>query len=66
LRVGIKEGRRLLLLSDLLMAVAWCSAVATASFDIVFYQKKALDPTINYTLTNFDASLEDFKYVLRV
>jgi hypothetical protein len=65
LRIKIHQSRRLLI-SDLLMGAAWCAALTTASFDVVFFRKGALDPKIDYTLTNYDASVGDFEYVGRV
>jgi hypothetical protein len=65
LRIKIHQSRRLLI-SDLLMGAAWCAALTTATFDIVFFKKRALDPKVDYTLTNYDASVADFEYVGRV
>jgi hypothetical protein len=65
LRIKIHKARRLLL-SDLLMGAAFCAALATASFDIIFFKKGALDPKIDYTLRNFEASVEDYEYVGKV
>jgi hypothetical protein len=48
------------------MGAAWCAALATASFDIVIYKKRALDPKINYTLMNYDGSVADYEYVGKV
>jgi hypothetical protein len=65
LRVKVHRNRRLLV-SDLLMGAAWCAAFATASFDIVFYKRGALDPELDYTLRNFDTPIENYEYVAKV
>jgi hypothetical protein len=65
LRLRIKEGR-VLLVSDLLMATAWCAAATTGSFNIVFYKMGALRPDVSYTLSNLNASPADFEYILKV
>ncbi|EAT80762.1 hypothetical protein SNOG_11718 [Parastagonospora nodorum SN15] len=63
--VLIHKARRLLL-SDCLMAASWCAALTTASFDIVFYKQGALSPKTDYTLINFDASVETYEYVAKM
>jgi hypothetical protein len=65
LRIKIHQSRRLLV-SDLLMGAAWCAAFTTASFDVILSRKGALDPKIDYILTNYDASVRDYEYVARV
>ena len=65
MRLGIKKARQLLL-SDLLLVAAWCGAVTTASFDMVFYKMNVLRPGIDYTLKNFHAPPADFEYLLKV
>jgi hypothetical protein len=65
LRLEIKKARQLLL-SDLLLVAAWCGAVATASFDIIFYKKKVLRPDVDYTLSDFHAPPADFEYIQKV
>lgn len=65
LRVTVHRNRRLLV-SDFLMAAAWCAALATASFDIVFCKRGALKPGIDYTLYNLDTSVENYEYVGKV
>lgn len=51
----------------MLMIAAWCSAIATASFDVIFLKEGALDPEIDYTLINFvPKSTERFEYLLKV
>jgi hypothetical protein len=65
LRVKIHQARRLLV-SDALMGAAWCAALATASFDIVFYKNGALHAETSYTLSNFAGSAEEYEYVAKV
>lgn len=48
------------------MAASWCAALASASFDVVFYKEGALSPDIDYTLVDFEAPLETYQYVARV
>jgi hypothetical protein len=48
------------------MGAAWCAALATASFDIVFYKRGALRPDIDYTLRDFDTTVENYEYVAKV
>ena len=48
------------------MAAAWCAGAATASFDIVFEKRGALKADIDYTLRDFDTSVENFEYVAKV
>lgn len=65
LRTKIHRNRRLLL-SDMLMAAAWCAATTTASFDIIFRKRGALRSDIDYTLRDFDTSIENFEYVAKL
>jgi hypothetical protein len=65
LRIKIHQNRRLLL-SDMLMAAAWCAATTTASFDIVFRERGALRSNIDYTMRGFNTSVENFEYVVKV
>ncbi|KAH7141530.1 hypothetical protein B0J13DRAFT_585862 [Dactylonectria estremocensis] len=58
--------RTKLLPSDLLMISAWCSAFATASFDIVLEIEGVLRPEIDYSLTNYEAKQKNFEYVLKM
>jgi hypothetical protein len=65
LRIKIHKSQRLLM-SDVLMGAAWCAALTTASFDILFYKRGALHPEIDYTLRNFDTPIENYEYVSKV
>jgi hypothetical protein len=65
LRIKIHQNRRLLL-SDMLMAAAWCTATTTASFDIIFRERGALRSNIDYTMKGFDTSVGNFEYVVKV
>ncbi|KAJ3524775.1 hypothetical protein NM208_g11921 [Fusarium decemcellulare] len=51
LRLVIQKQR--LLASDMLMVAAWCSALTTASFDIVLKNNGVLEADVNYTLVNW-------------
>lgn len=64
LRLVIQKQR--LVAADWLRIAAWCSAFTTASFDIVFFKEDVLDPSLNYTLVNWDAPPEKLERVLRV
>ncbi|KAL0939635.1 uncharacterized protein CTRU02_206245 [Colletotrichum truncatum] len=64
LRINI-QGRRLLT-SDILLCLAWCSAVATASFDIQFTVMGALKQHVKITLDGYDGSDADTALILRV
>lgn len=64
LRVGIQKQK--LIAADWLRILAWLSALATASFDIVYAVEGSLDPENNYTLVNWDVSPEKMERVLRV
>jgi hypothetical protein len=55
-----------LVAADWLRIAAWCSAFTTASFDIVFLKEDVLDPSLNYTLVNWDAPPEKLERVLKV
>ncbi|KAM0199482.1 hypothetical protein ACHAPA_004984 [Fusarium lateritium] len=63
LRLVIQKQK--LVVADWLRIAAWCSAFATASFDILFLKEDVLDPTLNYTLVNWDAPPEKFERVLK-
>ncbi|KAG5662431.1 hypothetical protein KAF25_004849 [Fusarium avenaceum] len=63
LRLVIQKQR--LVAADWLRIAAWCSAFTTASFDIVFFKEDVLDPSLNYTLVNWDAPPEKLERVLR-
>ncbi|KAM5347717.1 hypothetical protein ACJ41O_007541 [Fusarium nematophilum] len=63
----LKIQRQRLLVSDVLMILAWCSAFATASFDIVFSVYGLLKPEINVNLSNWEApNVETVEYVLKI
>ncbi|KAM5347719.1 hypothetical protein ACJ41O_007543 [Fusarium nematophilum] len=62
----LKTQRQNLVASDVLMILAWCSAVTKAAFDTVLKKEGVLEPNINYTLVNWDASPEKFEYMLRI
>jgi hypothetical protein len=55
-----------MMLSDYLMCCAWLSSVATASFDVVFARKGILRPDIDYYLTTYEGSAEDFEYLYKM
>ncbi|KAI3571634.1 hypothetical protein IWW34DRAFT_894654 [Fusarium oxysporum f. sp. albedinis] len=57
--------RQKLVAADWIRILAWCSAFATASFDVVFMKKGALDAEINYTLSNWEVKPEKLERVLR-
>lgn len=64
LRIVIQKQK--LIAADWLRILAWLSALATASFDIVYIVEGSLDPENNYTLVNWDVSPEKMERVLRV
>ncbi|KAF0328957.1 hypothetical protein CGCF415_v013808 [Colletotrichum fructicola] len=64
LRINI-QGRKLMP-SDYFLCLAWCSAVATASFDIQFTVMGALKQNIKITLDGYDGSDEDVIKVMRL
>ncbi|RBR11657.1 uncharacterized protein FIESC28_08884 [Fusarium coffeatum] len=64
LRVVIQKQK--LIAADWLRILAWLSALATASFDIVYAVEGSLNPENNYTLVNWDVSPEKMERVLRV
>ncbi|KAM0424901.1 hypothetical protein ACHAPT_009957 [Fusarium lateritium] len=65
LRVVIQKRR--LLASDFIMILAWLSAVATSTFDILLKKHGALEADINYTLTNYKPkSDEEFEHVMKM
>ncbi|KAK2468587.1 hypothetical protein H9L39_19746 [Fusarium oxysporum f. sp. albedinis] len=64
--VRLKLQKKKLLLSDIFIIAAWCSALTSASFGIVLNSSGALRPNISYTLRSFQADKETFEYVLRV
>ncbi|KAJ4308226.1 hypothetical protein N0V84_012224 [Fusarium piperis] len=65
LRIVIQKRR--LLASDVIMILAWLSAVTTSTFDILFQKHGALEAHINYTLTNYEPdSIEEFEHVLKM
>ncbi|EWZ28644.1 uncharacterized protein FOBCDRAFT_276769 [Fusarium oxysporum Fo47] len=57
--------RQKLVAADWIRILAWCSAFATASFDVVFMKEGALDAEINYTLSNWEVKPEKLERVLR-
>jgi hypothetical protein len=52
--------------SDIFLILAWCMSVTTASFDIVFYVKGALQEHISFSLVGFTGTVEEKEYVLKV
>ncbi|KAG7409385.1 hypothetical protein LZL87_013525 [Fusarium oxysporum] len=56
LRLAIQKQR--LVTADWLRISAWCTAFVTGFFDILYAKEGVLHPGINYTLSNWDASLE--------
>ncbi|TDZ28577.1 hypothetical protein C8035_v007394 [Colletotrichum spinosum] len=64
LRLNI-QGRKLLI-SDVFLCLAWCAAVATASFDIQFTVMGALKQHIKITLDGYDGSEADVILVMRL
>jgi hypothetical protein len=48
------------------MVAAWFAAVANSSIDIVFARMGVLDNSIAFNLTNYDGSLDDIEYLLKV
>ncbi|KAI6749554.1 hypothetical protein HG530_014968 [Fusarium avenaceum] len=51
--------KRRLLISDLFMCAGWCSAVALASFDIVFYRMGVLRQGVTLGLVGFEGTAEE-------
>ncbi|KZL68699.1 hypothetical protein CT0861_03844 [Colletotrichum tofieldiae] len=64
LRLGI-QGLPLIA-SDILICLAWLTAVATASFDIVFHTLGVLRPHITYTLEGFQGTPEQVELVWKI
>ncbi|RGP60405.1 hypothetical protein FLONG3_10871 [Fusarium longipes] len=64
LRLVIQKQR--LVPADWIRIVAWLSAFATASFDIVYTVEGSLDPANNYTLVNWDVPPEKLERVLKI
>ncbi|GJC91601.1 archaeal flagellin n-terminal-like domain-containing protein [Colletotrichum higginsianum] len=64
LRINI-QGRKLKV-SDYFLCLAWCSAVATASFDIQFTVMGALHQNVKINLDGFNGSDDDAMLVMRV
>ncbi|KAH6880690.1 hypothetical protein B0T10DRAFT_540223 [Thelonectria olida] len=62
----IKIQKRKLLSSDVLMVLAWVSAVATSSFDIKFAQMGALDHKVLTTLQGYDGTSEQVVFLLKM
>ncbi|RBQ67904.1 hypothetical protein FVER14953_21121 [Fusarium verticillioides] len=56
LRLAIQKQR--LVAADWLRISAWCTAFVTGFFDILYAKEGVLHPGINYTLSNWDATLE--------
>ncbi|KAF5648594.1 hypothetical protein F52700_910 [Fusarium sp. NRRL 52700] len=56
LRLAIQKQR--LVTADWLRISAWCTAFVTGFFDILYAKEGVLHPGINYTLSNWDASLD--------
>ncbi|KAH7198560.1 uncharacterized protein B0J16DRAFT_379006 [Fusarium flagelliforme] len=63
LRLVIQKQK--LIAADWLRILAWLSALATASSDIVYAVEGSLDPANNYTLVNWDVPPEKMERVLR-
>jgi len=66
LNLRLRIQRIPLMASDYLMCCAWLSAVATASFDIVFARMGVLDPDMDYFLSSYQGPPEDIEYILKV
>ncbi|TQN67215.1 hypothetical protein CSHISOI_08215 [Colletotrichum shisoi] len=64
LRINI-QGRKLKV-SDYFLCLAWCSAVATASFDIQFTVMGALHQNVKINLDGFSGSDDDTMLVMRI
>jgi hypothetical protein len=64
LRLVIQKQR--LIPADWIRIVALLSAIATASFDIVYTVEGSLDPANNYTLANWDVPPKKLERVLKV
>ncbi|TID04496.1 hypothetical protein CH35J_002134 [Colletotrichum higginsianum] len=64
LRINI-QGRKLKV-SDYFLCLAWCSAVATASFDIQFTVMGALHQNVKINLDGFNGSDDDAMLVMRL
>ncbi|EMT72131.1 hypothetical protein FOC4_g10003985 [Fusarium odoratissimum] len=56
LRLAIQKQR--LVTADWLRISAWCTAFVASFFDILYAKEGVLHPGINYTLSNWDAPLE--------
>ncbi|KAF5655231.1 integral membrane protein [Fusarium sp. NRRL 25303] len=56
LRLAIQKQR--LVTADWLRISAWCTAFVTGFFDVLYAKEGVLHPGINYTLSNWDAPLE--------
>ncbi|KAM5521404.1 hypothetical protein FOXYSP1_15295 [Fusarium oxysporum f. sp. phaseoli] len=56
LRLAMQKQR--LVTADWLRISAWCTAFVTGFFDILYAKEGVLHPGINYTLSNWDAPLE--------
>ncbi|KAI1023687.1 hypothetical protein LB505_011221 [Fusarium chuoi] len=56
LRLVIQKQR--LVTADWLRISAWCTAFVTGFFDVLYAKEGVLHPGINYTLSNWDAPLE--------
>lgn len=54
------------MVSDILMVLAWCAAVATASCDIQLAKYGALDPGVKSTLEGFKGTDEEMARTLKV
>ncbi|KAK1965203.1 hypothetical protein LY78DRAFT_658534 [Colletotrichum sublineola] len=64
LRIKI-QGRRLQV-SDYFLCLAWCSAVATAPFDIQFAVMGALHQNVKANLDGYNGSADDIELVLKL
>jgi hypothetical protein len=58
--------KRRLLISDLFMCAGWCSAVALASFDIVFYRMGILRQGVTLGLVGFEGTSEEAERFYKV
>ena len=52
--------------NDACLCLAWCFAVANASFDIYSYQAGVLTPHMDYALGEYKGSLEKLEKLLQV
>ncbi|SPJ79034.1 uncharacterized protein FTOL_07425 [Fusarium torulosum] len=58
--------KRRLLISDLFMCAGWCTTVALASFDIVFYRMGVLRQGVTLGLVGFEGTAEEAERFYKV